>query len=960
MGGVKTEPFDISTSTTAIEKYIRIQNTTGALRIYCTNGSTTGWYIDDISVTQPAGTFEMTNVSLRLHNNLHSSGTSSDHYIALSDSDDTGTIQIFSKADNSWGTPITGLTSNSSGNKRKDVFFFADGVLRVCDAEFANNNLKVWYGYIDRVWFPRTAAYPINEWVLSSNILPAPISLWHISDAPTIDSDYESGQNSQIVSSLSNSHNNPTYNNCVGYMPKLSACDDSTSTGNSHMIDDVGMYDFFNGDGESGGLNIVRVTTVIKSKTVAFYNGQEIYWTFTCGKWSDPENSGTGYDSTVKTQYRMSTYQPGANTLEEVVEFLFHPHEIPLAENWGSGNYDGLKVEAKAYLFDFDNESFPPEADNYGLYNAMGPEQGLLWDRLEHSYEYGNSTVYKINVFEGSTDQVDNIDDLLSNGVFTSNALVTLWEWDATTGGAGWQNANVDQEWELAGSFIYDENQESLLTYSLDDASFDDLNQYYQMRSTNRIKVPADTNVASRPQLFIAIKSPQEEEWNKRITGFRLYLRNVSDHISPLYLLCTGDFLEGRVFVEPSQTYVKASTMINLSGEPYYGFNIPEILLSTPPNHMTYEMVTGRDIEEQSLDVDYKCVTMAGKRLYVGNLKVKSVDGSRDYRADGMLKSESFAYDVFPSKNIIDVSTNDGDEIIALENYADRILQFKRRKMHIINISQDSEFLEATHDFKGVESPGAVCKTDSGVAWVNEEGVYLYDGQKVIDLLMKKNIRRINLSYFSAFLGTKPIIGYVPNRKQIIIKTGTSGNVAEDNIMIFDMTTYSWTKGIDKFPVSNPTVAQTNFANDELGNLILGYSDGDIQKWDTSAAASSKFEIVTKDYIFGDAGVRKKIYKVYISYIATGATDASTNITCKFRVNGETTTERTFANGTGITSNDLLCTDAKWSRAELKPSTASQANNIYSFQLHLKADGAVPSDFKINDINIIYRAKTIK
>jgi len=352
---------------------------------------------------------------------------------------------------------------------------------------------------------------------------------------------------------------------------------------------------------------------------------------------------------------------------------------------------------------------------------------------------------------------------------------------------------------------------------------------------------------------------------------------------------------------------------------------------------------------------------MAGKRLYAGNIEIDNGDGSKDYRADGMLKSEPFAYDTFPSNNIVDVSTNDGDEIMALENYADRILQFKRRKMHIVNISQDSEFLEATHDFKGVEYPAAVCKTDMGVAWLNEEGVYLYDGKNVTNLLEKKGLRLISASYYSSFIGSKPTIGYIPKKRQLIIKTGTSGTSSEDNVMIFDMTTYSWVKGANKFPSTDPSTGQTNFVNDELGSLVLAYSDGDIQKWGTDAAASvNGFELTTKDYDFGAPAIRKKIYKVYITYRATGAVDASTNITCKYRVNGVDSVDKTFKNGTGFTSNDLLCTDAKWSQAELKPSTSSEANNIYSFQLHLNADGTTPADFEINDITNIYRVKSIK
>jgi hypothetical protein len=66
-----------------------------------------------------------------------------------------------------------------------------------------------------------------------------------------------------------------------------------------------------------------------------------------------------------------------------------------------------------------------------------------------------------------------------------------------------------------------------------------------------------------------------------------------------------------------------------------------------------------------------------------------------------------------------------------------------------------------------------------------------------------------------------------------------------------------------------------------------------------------------------------------------------------------------FANGTNFSSNELAAANG-WQRAELKPNTSGEANNIYSFQLAFTNDGEIPLNFKINDITIIYRTKNIK
>ena len=115
--------------------------------------------------------------------------------------------------------------------------------------------------------------------------------------------------------------------------------------------------------------------------------------------------------------------------------------------------------------------------------------------------------------------------------------------------------------------------------------------------------------------------------------------------------------------------------------------------------------------------------------------------------------------------------------------------------------------------------------------------------------------------------------------------------------------------------------------------------------------------IYTKDYDFGAPGVRKKIYKVYITYQSGGS---NTEVEVKYAADGNTTLDKTFKDGTNFTSNKLL-PGTDWIIAELKPSTSSQANNIYSIQLKFDSStDNVAVDFEINDISIIYRLKNVK
>ena len=85
-----------------------------------------------------------------------------------------------------------------------------------------------------------------------------------------------------------------------------------------------------------------------------------------------------------------------------------------------------------------------------------------------------------------------------------------------------------------------------------------------------------------------------------------------------------------------------------------------------------------------------------------------------------MLKTPLGKYNIFPSSNYIDVAIIDGDEITGLAYFKDKILQFKKRKVFVINISGDTEYLEDT--FEGVGCSGQ----DAGARGAGRDGKSLF------------------------------------------------------------------------------------------------------------------------------------------------------------------------------------------------------------------------------------------
>ena len=408
-------------------------------------------------------------------------------------------------------------------------------------------------------------------------------------------------------------------------------------------------------------------------------------------------------------------------------------------------------------------------------------------------------------------------------------------------------------------------------------------------------------------------------------------------------------------------------------------WQIPRGEMLSPNQIDTYESETFLSktyTTENSADMTcrYKTAVVANNRLYVGNIK----QGNKIY-GDRMIKSPINKYNILPDVNFIDVAINDGDEITALAYYRDKLLQFKRKKVFIINTSGDYEFLENTLPDIGVDQQCQVTTTPFGIVWANEQGCFVYDGQQVQNLIDGKiaptsDAAFITNNYWLISSTDVPMVGYLRDKKSLIIlnrTVDTASSVPEG--YQYSFITKSWTFLSRRTPNSGVTSqngAKSNMQIDKDGNLIwhayLSGSYNKILKWNDSAGGgntsptstdASVAYFRTKDYDFGQPGVRKKIYKVYITYKTTNGEAANQDV--KFAINGDidTFTEFSTSKSTNYSASGLADSGGEWKTAILKPS--SSINNIYSFALQISG-GVLTNGFAINDISIVYRMKRAK
>jgi len=224
--------------------------------------------------------------------------------------------------------------------------------------------------------------------------------------------------------------------------------------------------------------------------------------------------------------------------------------------------------------------------------------------------------------------------------------------------------------------------------------------------------------------------------------------------------------------------------------------------------------------------------------------------------------------------------------------------------------------------------------------------------------LLKDGLRKIGISYWSAFWTANGSVIYDDNYKQLMALSNLSG--ADIDVLIYDFVTGSWNLGADKLGVTSD-----NFSNpitDNEGNIIVFNDQGDeIVEWSNAPASSTNMGVRTKDIDFKYPGLKKNVNMVRISYKSA----ATSYITVRYRVNGGTTNyDFTPISGATTVSTvaELTYTGNGWATAVLIPDTLSEASDIYSFKLQFatRAASTVTSAFEVNDISVIYRLKGMR
>ena len=493
--------------------------------------------------------------------------------------------------------------------------------------------------------------------------------------------------------------------------------------------------------------------------------------------------------------------------------------------------------------------------------------------------------------------------------------------------------------YEFAQSFIYDGNQESLLSFynKLDNSPISTL----------------DTTLAATDLKQLSIQIGVTGPYDPRISGGRIYIRESGTDDEWNFLLDVDLTKGARISLSGDYTEWKSASSTTF----YIGASATTYMAIDSISPLTYEVINGYPSNIFSNDIggigeNWKDAVVSNSRVFVCNIRIKDENkGQHKMRGiageaeltefkDRIMYSMPNRYDVFPSFNFIEAAKGDADHYMAIESHADRLLAFKRKSMDIINISSPSDtnwFLEDTKNYMGVETHVAVAKTQYGVVWVNKNGLFLYDGQTIKDLTENK----IDDGTWYSFVTNSSGIIYDEVKSSIFVIKGFS---SDGDAYMCDLKKGNFTYLIDFTfdAITNPV--DTNFTSGT--NTMVGTIEDDsgdktrFYKLYRTPQAQANVEVQTKNFTLGDPNIMKKIYAIYITYQASSSLASDVF----YSTDGGDSWE-TDASGPSATSSTV------WQKGKWTIGTPPSASTIM-----VKVDTDATSNLvKINDIGIEYR-----
>ena len=340
------------------------------------------------------------------------------------------------------------------------------------------------------------------------------------------------------------------------------------------------------------------------------------------------------------------------------------------------------------------------------------------------------------------------------------------------------------------------------------------------------------------PKMFSSfnMNRSSQYQWNDRIIGYRIYMKQVDSATTTLsdeWLLALdvnlqlGEYINyanesAEQYLNLSQnwssddtgtdTFVDSFVCTEKLGGNTNGRSNMDTLRNIPLN--TYESENGYKADTNTAAM-YKTAAIVDRKVFIGNLKI----GEKTY-PDRMIEAPVDRFDTFPDDGLhyIDIAVGDGDEIVKLESIGNKLIQFKKKHAYLIEVSSEGVDVLQTWAHKGIKSAAQCILAGNGIVWVNDSGLYYYDGKDL--KIITSDSFQSNTWIINEDAAKPPILGYDESSNKVIILTS---NVTEKNSggYIYDIQNSSLTECQNLFNTYPITVQNAMIDSNGDGNYDI-------------------------------------------------------------------------------------------------------------------------------------------
>jgi len=230
--------------------------------------------------------------------------------------------------------------------------------------------------------------------------------------------------------------------------------------------------------------------------------------------------------------------------------------------------------------------------------------------------------------------------------------------------------------------------------------------------------------------------------WNPRIVGANIWVTKFADELNEPLLLGSINFYgdSEQYGLSKSHDGVNSSEWAVTDSIHYQSYTIESVPI------MDYFSHTGCDVKEQH-QAWYKTSAVVNRKLYIGNVgyfsNVNPLDrndsDSLELHPDKILMSVApNKFDIHPVNAGLELAKFDGQDIICLKNFNSELLIYKSNDLYVVDCSDEDEILKDTFRGRGVHSQNHIVTTDTAVYFFNTNGLYMYDGNTINNLMIDK------------------------------------------------------------------------------------------------------------------------------------------------------------------------------------------------------------------------------